>query len=208
MMATDPETILQGLLASAKHSVKKRNLKTIHELCKVRHEAGVLNFRTADIGKLLEKQGTLKAKALSNAQSKDYRVLIGAWSTFAGNPPSKKGAAKADDWVSRISDPVIRDMVLALRWEVERLKAERSHLHRHQQPVNVYRQEPQGSTSIVSASETLTPMEKEALGGVLNTEQLTNAGLKAGARGELVLIESGEILFQRGFVSGLKKLLA
>ncbi len=62
------------------------------------------------VGEMLEAKDLLKARALYNTQSRDYRALIGAWilcMDLAGRPPVSSNSLGAEDETSaatRVAD--------------------------------------------------------------------------------------------------------
>ena len=76
--ANHPDEILDSLLAKGSRAHRRRNLAAVHEICRRQHHTGSRDFSIPVIGKLCEAEGVLKARALYNAASADYRELIAA----------------------------------------------------------------------------------------------------------------------------------
>jgi hypothetical protein len=72
--------------AKGGRSNRRSNLTKMHDLCRIQHAAGSRDFSVSAIGRLAEGEGIMKGRALHNAQSADYRGLIGAWAAYAGPP--------------------------------------------------------------------------------------------------------------------------
>lgn len=205
----DPENVYAALLLAAKHPVKKRNLEAVHSICKKRREAGSVSFRNVDIGRALEAEGIMVAKALNNRQSEDYRTLIKAWADSIVPAAKRSPPRIASDWIDRIEDAAIRSLVEAMRIEIADLRSKNAHLQIHQKPVVIYKQQAsQGSIAVVAPISQLTQTERETLARSVSAEDLRSRGLSIGSRGEIINVETGEIVFPRGFVTGIKKLLA
>lgn len=204
----EPNEVFLSLLKTAKHPVKKRNLNAIQEICLARHKAGSVSFKNVEIGRALEEAGVMVAKALNNHQSADYRTLIKAWQDFSAPAVASK-ARTSLDWMDRIEDPAIRSLVDGMRIEIADLRAKITHLQIHQKPITIYKQQAaKGEVSIIEPVSTLTGIERETLARSLDSKRLRERGIQIGPRGELIHQETGEILFERGFINALEKLLS
>ena len=120
-----PDDVLAALLAKGGRSQRQRNLTAVHEICRRQHQSGSRDFSIPAVGKLCEAEGILKARALYNAQSADYRDLIEAWQRYAGPAAPKAPKVLAShDYLLRVEDPAIRSLMQGIISERDRLKAQ------------------------------------------------------------------------------------
>ena len=210
-----PDAVLASLLDKGGRSNRRANLAKMHELCRRQHAAGSRDFSLPAIGRLAEAEGILKGRALYNAQSADYRVLIEAWSTYAGPAEPKPPKTLAShDYLMRIEDPAIRSIMQAVIAERDKLKAQLNVLKAHTQ-VTVDRR-PLGATisaapgaqpvAVLALSAQLTMSEREALQKAVSASYLEERGLKEGSHGEIVN-ERGRTVFEVGFARAIRKVL-
>lgn len=209
-----PDAVLESLLAKAERSNRRANLTKMHELCRKQHEAGSRDFSVPTIGRLAEAEGIMKGRALYNAPSADYRVLIEAWAAYAGPPAPKPIKTLAShDYLMRIDDPAIRAIMQAIVAERDKLKAQLNTLKAHTH-VTVDRR-PLGATvssaaggpvAVVELVAQLTPTEREALQKAVSADYLDERGLKEGSHGEIVN-ERGRTMFEVGFARAIRKVL-
>ena len=128
LLGTNPTSVLLRLLAQSAHSVRKRNLRHVHETCRKHHATGSLDFSLKTIGALCDAQGVLNGSSLMGREFEDFRVLIRAWDDFARpwlNPElpenvKPKRAQKQHDvelqWVARNYPELEPWRVLAAEW--------------------------------------------------------------------------------------------
>ena len=90
-----PDAVLEALLAKGGRSNRRANLAKMQELCRKQYEASTRDFSLPAIGRLAEADGIIKGRALYNAQSADYRLLIEAWAAYAGPPQPKQSRTLA-----------------------------------------------------------------------------------------------------------------
>lgn len=209
-----PDAVLDPLLAKAERSNRRRNLIRMHELCRKQHEAGSRDFSVSAIGRLAEVEGIMKGRALYNAQSADYKLLIESWAAYAGPPaPKPTKTLASNDYLMRIEDPAIRSIMQAIIAERDKLKAQLNTLKAHTQ-VTVDRR-PLGTTvsfppsvpvAVVEFSAQLIPSEREALQKAVSANYLYERGLKEGSHGEIVN-ERGRTIFEVGFAWAIRKVL-
>lgn len=210
-----PDAVLESLLAKAGRSNKRANLAKMHELCRMQHDTGSRDFSLPAIGRLAEAEGIMKGRALYNAQSVDYRELIGVWSAYAGPPVPKPAKALAShEYLMRIEDPAIRSIMQAIISERDRLKAQLNVL-KAKTLVTVDRR-PLGATvalgpdsqsvTVLAMSAQLTPSERQALEKAVLAEFLEERGLREGSHGEIVN-ERGRLVFDVGFARAIRKVL-
>lgn len=210
-----PDSVLEALLAKGGRSHRRANLSKMHELCRKQHGAGSREFNVPAIGRLAEAEGILKARALYNAQSADYRALIEAWGAYAGPPAPKPPKTLASyEYLLRIDDPAIRSIMQATIIERDKLKAQLNVLKAHSQVVVDRR--PLGATisttsgthpiAILEMSAQLTPSEREALQKAVSSDYLNDRGLREGSHGE-ILNDRGRPVFEVGFAKAIRKIL-
>lgn len=214
----DPADLLAALMTKTKRGDRRGNLEKIFDICKVQ-AGGSRDFAISSIGKLLEISGGLRARALYNASSADYRTLITCWANWSGtvaqiSPPSKPKPSIS--WIQKIEDPAARTLVTALAIERDRLLAE-VNLLRSQTILNI-RITPQGHQYDESAKEPigsnpsiierlLTSSEIDALESAISEKCVENEGWRLGPGGS-ILHSSGRTIFHPGFRGGISKILA
>lgn len=210
-----PDAVLASLLDKSGRSNRRANLAKMHELCRQQHAAGSRDFSLPAIGRLAEAEGILKGRALYNAQSADYRVLIEAWAAYAGPAAPKPPKTLAShEYLMRIEDPAIRSIMQAIIAERDKLKAQVNTL-KADTYVMVDRR-PLGATiaatperqpvAVLALSAQLTPSEREALQKAVSADYLEEHGLKEGSHGEIVN-ERGRTVFEVGFARAIRKVL-
>ncbi|MBN8504487.1 MAG: alpha/beta hydrolase [Burkholderiales bacterium] len=214
--ATHPDDVLDALLQGCAREQKRQNLRRLHELCAAQH-AGSKDFSLPVIGKLWEAAGGIKARALYNAPSEDYRTLIQAWETHAGpvevRAVEPKGKA-SHSFLTRIDDPAIRALVQGALIERDKLQAEVNLLKSLTQ-LNLDRSPalpnpvPSHSPMLAPPDSTakLTPSEREALERAISSDFLSDQGWSEGRSGE-VMNEKGRRIFESGFTRAIRKVLA
>jgi hypothetical protein len=211
----DPDAVLESLLAKGGRSNRRANLVKMHELCRRQHENASCDFSLATVGRLSEASGILKGRALYNAQSADYRVLIEAWASYAGPPAPKSPKTLAShEYLMRIEDPAIRSIMQAIIVERDKLKAQLNILKANTQVVVDRR--PLGATiagvsgaqpvAVLTLSPQLTPSEREALQKAVSSGYLEERGMREGSHGEIVN-ERGRTIFEVGFARAIRKVL-
>ncbi|MBX8549387.1 alpha/beta hydrolase [Pseudomonas cichorii] len=210
-----PDAILEALLAKGGRSNRRANLAKVHDLCRKQHEGNSRDFSLPAIGRLVEADGIMRGRALYNAQSADYRVLIEAWATYAGPPVPKQAKMLAShEYLMRIEDPAIRSIMQAIIAERDKLKAQLNVLKANTQ-VTVDRR-PLGANiaaapgvqpvAVLALAAQLTATEHEALSKAVSPEHLEKCGLREGSHGEIVN-DRGRTLFEVGFARAIRKVL-
>jgi len=210
-----PDAVLDALLAKGSRSNRRANLVKMHEVCRKQYEASSRDFSLPVIGRLVEADNIMKGRALYNAQSTDYRILIEAWSTYAG-PPAPKPAKKlaSHEYLMRIEDPAIRSIMQSIITERDKLKAQLNILKANVQvtvdrrPLGEAISAPPGmhSLAVFTLSAQLTPSERESLQKAVSPEHLEERGFKEGSHGEIIN-ERGRTIFEVGFAKAIRKIL-
>lgn len=214
--APHPDDVLEALLQGCTRDQKRQNLRRLHELCSAQH-AGTKDFSLPVIGKLWEAAGGIKARALYNAPSEDYRTLIQAWEKHSGPVEARSvepSGKTSHAFISRIDDPAIRALVQGALIERDKLQAEvnllksLTHLKLDRSPAL-----PGSPPSVVpvlalpASRPDLTGSEREALERAVSQEFLSDQGWTEGRSGE-VLNDKGRRLFEPGFTRAIRKVLA
>jgi hypothetical protein len=213
-----PNDVLELLLSKSERSNKRANLTKMHEVCRKQYESGSRDFSLPVIGRQAEVEGFMKGRALYNAQSADYRVLIAAWAVFAGPAPQKSSQSSkplaSHQYLERIPDPAMRSVIQAIIAERDRLKAQLNVLKAHTQ-VTVDRRPLGASISVTSTTQSvavlapsaqLTSSERDALKKAVLPDYLEDKGLREGSHGE-ILNERGRTIFEVGFARAIRKIL-
>lgn len=213
--AAHPDEVLSALLTKATRSQKAINLRKLHDVCAAQH-GGAKDFSLPSIGKLWETAGGIKARALYNAPSEDYRTLIKAWQDFSG--PAKVAAApKAGSrrypYLSQIEDPAVRALVQAGLIERDKFEAEikllkaLTTLEIDRRPVP----SPAGISSPIVVVEStdflrLTESERLALERAVSPDFLAEEGWSETSSGS-VKMQNGRTIFDHGFTKAIRKVL-
>lgn len=215
--AVHPEEVLAALLTRTTRSQKLHNLRKLHEVCTAQYR-GAKDFSLASIGKLWQAAGGIQARALYNAASEDYRVLIEAWQKFSGPvkptaPPSTKESRRYA-YLSQIEDPALRALVQAGLIERDKFEAEINllktltslELDRRPAPRPVPVPAP---TFVVESMEflRLTESERLALERAVSADFFQQEGWSETATGA-VKKDNGRTVFEHGFTKALRKVLA
>lgn len=217
--AVDPASILEALLAKGPRSNKARNLHSLHQICRRQFENtadSLRDFSLSSIGRICEAQGVFKARVLYNAASADYVALITAWAAYSGpssvKAPKELKVPASHEYLIRIGDPAIRQLMQTAIAERDSLKAQVNLLKSQMQIVVDKR--PLGATITKEASSIpilllkarLTDSERTALGNAISSKHLERVGLIIGPRGEIKSV-NGKTVFDVGFVDAIQKIL-
>lgn len=213
---TAPQALLTELLGRKTRPEREKNLNLIHQICKVQQETS-RDFSIATVGKLCEAAGGLKARALYNAASSDYRALIDAWRENSAAPKSKSHETHSTDLsvfernLLRVEDPALRSLLQRVYVDRNKLRAELNMLKSMTvlqidlrplvRPANN-----SGEMQVLTGVD-LTESERLALLQALSAEFLDGEGWREGPYGE-ILNASGRKVFEIGFTRALRKALA
>lgn len=225
-----PDVVYVTLSSKPGRSERRNALQRIHEICANRHLSGVTDFSLSTVGKECESEGILKARALYNASSTDYKVLIDAWSVYCAGRHAAAGdgnmatenESRANKrrklFLSQISDPTTRAEVENLIDERDRLRiqlnlaeVEKSVLsHKiakkaiiEHAPVKLPRGRPLKNIS----KWTLKPGDLTALKSSILPEFIKRQGWSLGPQGE-IRNGLGDTIYEPGYLQGMRKLLA
>ena len=225
-----PDIVYNALSSKPGRSERRIALQHIHEICARRYKNGITDFSVSAVGKECESEGILKARALYNASSSDYKALIDTWSVYGARnmegPGAEKGKGK-DEFgtrksrnrlLARIADVTIRTDVQVLVDERDRLKIE-LHLARAEKNLLALKvaenalserapaKLPRGRPLKNISEWTLTPGDLAALKNSISTEFIRRQGWSLGPQGE-IRSARGETLYEPGYLQGIRKLLA
>ncbi|WP_137919167.1 gamma-mobile-trio protein GmtX [Hydrogenophaga sp. 2FB] len=213
-----PDLVLEGLLARTNRSDKRKNLLSVHEVCRAHHKIGSKDFSLATIGKVVTAAGVLKAGVLKTRQSQDYRELILGWAAYAGPVEIKKGPRveyrdDAPKWLMNIEDPAARSAVQSVIIERDRLRLQLNTLKAQSQivvdmrpiPAELYHGDREIAQSL-PATARLNDLEREAIFEAASSEFLAGEGWCEGDHGAVVN-ERGRTVYRVGYLSGLRKML-
>jgi hypothetical protein len=230
--AVHPDDVLEALLGGCSREQKRANLRQLHTLCAAQH-AGTKDFSLPVIGKLWEATGGIKARALYNAPSEDYRTLVQSWQRHAGPVKARTEEARikaGHEFIARIDDPAIKALVHRALIERDKLRAEvnllksLTHLNLDRSPTAATAETPSTQMRDINDAPaaaatamqeqttnppkpTLTSSEREALERAIAADFLEDQGWVEGRSGE-VLNERGRRLFEPGFTRAVRKILS
>lgn len=211
-----PNDVLQALLKKSSRSQKEANLRKLHEVCAVQH-AGSKDFTVPTIGRLWETAGGIKARALYNAASDDYRTLIKAWTDFSGPVkvlPTPDKESRRYGFLARIEDPAVRALVQGVVIERDKLEGE-VNLLKSLSTITINRAPALPTPPAASApalhpapvpSASLTVSERAALERAISPDFLDGEGWVEANNGA-VKKENGRTIFDPGFTKAIRKVL-
>jgi hypothetical protein len=201
-----PQEIFEALCAKSRSALRLKNLEIIHNLCQAQSQ-GSNDFSKSTIGRLSEAAGGISRRALYNAASGDFLILIRAWEQVAkkGGRPSHF-VEISDGLLAKIDDAAIRALVQAVILQRDRLAAEVNLLKASSRLVVDRRPLPSGTGDQVPSAAGLTASEAEAVQRVLVPGFLVNEGWEEGRHGEVIVAATGRRLFQAGFLPALRKM--
>lgn len=213
-----PDQVLQALKATARPQ-KQRNLMVVHAVCKELHRLGSRDFSLATVGRMAHERGGPAPRTMYTAQSEGFRTLVQAWAEFSRatshQPATAMKPLAEDDLLRRIDDPALRALIAAIVAERNRLRAQINVLRANANIVIDRRPLPGAMhvagdaqvVQVVAPAQTLTVLEREALAQAVSAKFLAQEGWTEGADGEIVNAK-GRRLFEHGYATGIRKLLA
>lgn len=217
MSPIHPDEVL-ATLKSGVRPQKQRNLDIINAICRELHGLGSRDFSLATVGRMSEACHGMSRNALYNKASEDFRTLIAAWSTFAGEPPKKQPSPPnplaEENLLRRIDDPALRSLlggIVAqrnrLRGEVNLLKANANVvIDRRTLPGHTHVTQEGRVMQVLSPLAQLTETETAALRKAISPDFLRQEGWREGQHGEIVNAK-GRVLLDIGFANAVRKLL-
>lgn len=212
--ASHPDEILRSLEAMGFRSDKIKNLRLLHDICKMHFKSKSKDFSLPTIGKLCAEQGVFLARVLYNKKSDDYRTLIAAWGAHAGPMVKVPKAVKNDELLDLIDDAVIRSLVQALIIERNLLKQERDTLKQNanftidMRPIasDVVFPDDGPAIAIITPVAQMTASERQALERAISSEFLDEQGWIESKLGEIAN-SRGRTIFLPGFTTAIRKIL-
>nr|WP_255208811.1 gamma-mobile-trio protein GmtX [Paraburkholderia youngii] len=200
---------MNALLRKSKRAQKKANLLSLNAVCAAQFKSSK-DFSLATIAPLWEVAGGIRARAIYNGASEDYRTLISGWSELAADTKSKKNVMPEgthSPLLRRIPDHAVRALVQAALIERDKLKSVNDLLRRSTH-IDVKVEHPSASAPAFrsSARVELTATEREALERVLAPDFLEGEGWHEGPHGEVVT-RSGRRVFESGFLKAIRKII-
>jgi len=204
-------------------------LTKLHEICQKHQDSGIQDFSLPTIGRLAEAAGIMKGRALYNAKSADYKTLIEGWALFSASQPVAKSPKNNTDKVPpsgpkprhRIARNYVEvfsgmkivskneEVVSNLELQITLLKAEKAILAEKLSKEVDLRNRP------IARPRGRTPLSKwnlinddiDGLKRAIEPDFLKSQGWKLDSKFQVVN-ESGKVVFHRGFIQGIRKILA
>jgi len=218
MSAIHPDEVLKTLKQSARPQ-KQRNLDVVHAVCAELHHLGSRDFSLATVGRMSEQRHGVSQGALYNKASADFRTLIEVWAAYTvGATPRLPGPRKPlaeEELLHRIEDPALRALIGSIVAERNRLRAGlntlRSHanivIDRRVLPGEVRAAQDGQIMQVLTVTEALLPLEREALEKAISPTFLEQEGWREGRDGE-IRNANGRKLFEVGFAMAIRKLIS
>jgi hypothetical protein len=215
-----PDDVLDALLEKGHKSNKVANLKAVHEICAAQYNAqnhALRDFALSSIGRLCEAKGVIKGRALYNAVSADYVILINAWAAFSGpssvKPPKREPAISSSHaYLLRIEDPAIRSIMQSTISERDKLKQQVNILKSQtkvvidQRPIGATLAKSSKNVVLLEVNARLTDSEREALRKAISKELIYDEGWTLGEDGGV--LSNGRMLYDPGYIGAIRKILA
>jgi len=218
MSVIQPDEVLKALKDGVRPR-KQRNLNIIHEVCAELHRLGSRDFSLATVGRISARHHGVSKGTLYNKSSAEFRALIQAWAAHAGEakpelPGSPKPVAE-EEFLHRIEDPALRTLMGIIVAERNRLRAGINTLRAHANIIIDRRTLPGGFKAtaegeivqVLTATEGLLPIEREALKKAISPRFLEQEGWHEGSNGE-IRNAKGRKLFEVGFATAIRKLIS
>ncbi|MES2069250.1 MAG: gamma-mobile-trio protein GmtX [Pseudomonadota bacterium] len=229
-LSIHPNIVFAALSSKPARSERRHALKRIHEICGNHYQNGVTDISVSSVGKECESEGILKARALYNASSSDYKTLIDAWSLFSysgkkpvdsenGSENNESGGGKGrDSFTSKIDDPILRASVVALIEERNALRiglscAEAEKLAREVEEEKRTALDATAATMprgrpLKNVSEwVLKPGDLKALKKAISSDFMKSQGWRLDVKGQ-VLDSLGNTVYNAEYMQAIKKVLA
>lgn len=216
-MPLDPKALLEEMCKNA-NPRKERSLRLIYGICEEQHQRGSKDFSVVTIGHLSNQRGGPSAGAIRNKTGEEYRALMKIFADNVGGHSRKVVQAKqdeVDEILEGIMDPVLRTRLNLLLAEVKAMRAQllaTRHLAnqtaciRIEQP-KVAGSEPTLSELVPKDAPVLDALEKRAFQAAISERTLAHWGWRRDEAGR-ILSDTGQVIFQAGFISGIEKVLA
>jgi hypothetical protein len=218
MNAIHPDEVLKTLKEGARPQ-KQRNLEIVHEVCAELNRLGSRDFSFATVGRMSEQRNGMSKETLYNKASADFRTLIQAWATYAGDArPKSPGLRKPlaeEDLLRRIEDPALRALMGSIVAERNRLRTALNTLRsqanividRRVLPGDVRAAKDGQLVQVLTVIDGLLPLEREALEKAISPKFFQQEGWHEGRDGE-IRNAKGRKLFEVGFATAIRKLMS
>lgn len=200
-MAND---VYQRLMGEAKSNRRKLSLTAINDTCKEQRASGYTDFSIAAVSRAGRARGVPSAQSIRNDSGAVYRELINAWKErYSCSIAKVKNNER--EWVDKIDDPALRYLALELLAKNKSLEAELQ-LFRSVTVLEIdLRKKTDKDESDVPQLD-LTDSEYRSLMSATDEVKLRKFGLQIVSRGAVVS-ENNSVVFERGFVSAIKKIV-
>lgn len=217
MSTVDPEVLYESMTKATTNKRKAAGLGIIHGICRERFDAKATDWGISSIGRESKKRGGPGAPSLHQPRLEHYRGLIKAWQAHAeaSHPAAKKKvSAEQDDWIEAIENVAARQLVYALKSELQRTKAKLRLVTEVLPGKGLIEVRMPGASASVQGSAQVTrsigipaPVLRETRqlfeGPLENESQLKEMGLHL-SRGDLVSLETGELLIGKAVLDHLR----
>ncbi|WP_158768210.1 gamma-mobile-trio protein GmtX [Paraglaciecola sp. L1A13] len=198
------EDVYNTLLRETKSARVKQTLKIINQVCEEQLERGSKDFSISTISRVGGKLGVPQAQSIRNKSGQPYKLLIKAWQE-AYSPHTVTKSVKGREWVERIKEPTIRYLVYDLLSKNRHLYSELQLV----KSVKTLEVDLRQKNSDLHSTEKLlswTESEIDALSLAIDDSFIDRNRWVKTSRGAIIN-ESGSIIFERGFVSAIQKIL-
>lgn len=206
-----PGEVLDSILAKQVRSDKVKRLKQLNALLEKISTQKIRDFSLGSIGRICEREGIFSARTINNAQSADYRTLVEAWEANFGGAGRKTANDIDSTRLERLTkDPALRTILQSLAIENRKLRAELNSLRsltaitidlRPQSLSNGQQEFSKGNRA------ELTGQEIVALELLCRPDWPDSEGWKVTPT-DAIVNENGRVLFDVGFLSAIRKLVA
>lgn len=198
------EGVFNTLLEETKSERVKRTLKIINQVCEEQLERGSKDFSIATISRVGGKLGVPQAQSIRNKSGKPYKLLIKAWQeAYPLNAVTRP--VKSKEWVERIEEPTIRYLVYDLLSKNRHLSSELQ-LVKSVKTLEVDLRQKNSDLNSTKDLCSWTDSEISALKLAIDDCFLDRNKWAKTSRGAIE-DKNGSIIFERGFVSAIQKIL-
>lgn len=216
-MSIDPKALLEEMCKNA-NPRKERSLRLIYAICEEQHQRGSKDYSVVTIGRLSNERDGPSAAAIRNKTGEEYRALMKVFADNVGGHSRKVVQTKqdeVDEILEGIMDPVLRTRLNLLLAEVKSMRAQLlATRHLASQTACIRIEQPRASGNDPTQPElmpkeapVLDALEKRALQAAISERTLAHWGWTRDQTGR-VLSDTGQVVFQAGFISGIEKVLA
>ncbi len=197
-------TAYKKLISEAKSERVKASLTAINETCKEQLKNGITVFSIASVSRAGESRGVPKAQSIRNRAGAIYRELINSWNAEHSST-SALTTGNATKWIERIEDPTLRYLAYELLAKNKNMESELG-LYRSTMKLEIDMREKVVDNTDMGTDLNIVDTEMEALKHAVDKEELESQGFKITSRGS-VLNKNGKIVFKRGFITAIKKVI-